>query len=154
MQVAIVANFIYAGPVDTGKSLIKPFLDLNPVNLNISTVPWKDIPTSALYGATSQGCSASQIDYVPYSLNLYQIDVDNMSKLVNFMNTSMSADPSVQTAVIALAQYSSVGLQSHEDDSSAFPFRDAVIFAYVDSPITKLITELLTQKTAKLTALV
>lgn len=124
-----MGNFIYAGSPEVGKELIQPFLALEPFNVNVSLIAWKDIPSSALYGATAQGCSASGIEYVPYSLNLYQIDVDNMISFVNFMNASMATEPEIQTAVVALAQYSSYGFHQHADSSSAFPHRGAVIFA-------------------------
>ncbi|TVY87011.1 FAD-linked oxidoreductase, partial [Lachnellula willkommii] len=127
-SMSIVGNFIYAGPRTALTSLIQPFLDLQPTLLNITTVPWKDVASSALYGATNQGCAGSGVEYVPYSVNLYQIDVPSMIAVVNFMNATMAATPDVQTALVALAQYAPSGFQLHADATSAFPYRDAVIF--------------------------
>ena len=70
----IVGNFIYAGPREALTKLIQPFLDLKPAAVNISSVPWKDVASSALYGATNQGCAGSGVEYVPYAVNLYQIE--------------------------------------------------------------------------------
>ncbi|TVY40550.1 FAD-linked oxidoreductase [Lachnellula occidentalis] len=131
-EMAIVGNFIYAGPLENLTALIQPFLDLQPAALNISSVPWKDVASSALYGATNQGCAGTGVEYVPYAVNLYQIDVPSMVAVVNFMNKTMAATPDVQTAVVALAQYAPSGFQLHADASSAFPYRDAVIFAQID----------------------
>ncbi|PQE24169.1 6-hydroxy-D-nicotine oxidase protein [Rutstroemia sp. NJR-2017a BVV2] len=131
-EVVIVVNLIYAGSEAAGKAFLTPFLHLQPSNVNITTIPWKDVPSSSLYGATVQGCSVSGVQYVPYSVNLYQIDVGNMIKVVNFMNASMAASPELQTAVVALAQYAPGGFQAKKSDSSAFPYRDVVIFAQID----------------------
>lgn len=61
----ITANFIYAGPQAKGIAFIQPFLDLQPLNLSISTVAWSDIPAVASYGAIEAiGCDPG-INYVP-----------------------------------------------------------------------------------------
>ncbi|KJZ75227.1 hypothetical protein HIM_05421 [Hirsutella minnesotensis 3608] len=124
----IIANFIYAGPVAAGAKLIKPFLDMRPLNLSIAEIDWKDIPRKAIYGNTLAGCRPG-ISYVPYAVNLYKIDVPNLISVVNYMHDAMRADPAVQTAIIAWAQYAPYGFRRHTDASSAFPHRDALVFA-------------------------
>lgn len=108
---------------------MRPFLDLQPSNLNVSAITWHDIPSSFLYGASVRGCSVTGIQYIPYSVNLYQIHIDNLINIVNFMNSSMALAPELQTATVALDMYAPGGFQHKTYDSSAFPYRDVVIFA-------------------------
>ncbi|RYP89867.1 hypothetical protein DL770_004019 [Monosporascus sp. CRB-9-2] len=126
--IIITANFIYAGSQDAGVELIQPFLDLQPLYLNISTVMWKDIPAVAHNGAIlTVGCKPG-IYYIPYGLNLYQIDVQNIISVVNYMDNAMTTDPTLRGASVVWQQYASYGFNLQAQDSSAFPHRDTVAF--------------------------
>ncbi|KAK8091032.1 hypothetical protein PG994_000537 [Apiospora phragmitis] len=130
--IMIAANFIYAGPQSEGKALIQPFLDLEPQGVNISTVDWKDIPSVANGGAiTNYGCIPG-VYYIPYSLNLYQVDVPNLVGVVNYMSEAIGADAVLQGTSIVWQQYAPHGFQLQADDSSAFPYRDAKAFVQID----------------------
>ncbi|KAF7923675.1 hypothetical protein BELL_0531g00010 [Botrytis elliptica] len=127
--IVILVNLLYAGPQEELDPIMQPFLDLQPSNLNISSIAWHDIPYSFPYGARVQGCSVTGIEYVPDSVNLYQIDIDNVINAVNLINTSMTLAPELQTVTIALDMYAQGGFQRNTYTSSAFPYRDIVIFA-------------------------
>lgn len=124
----IIANFIYAGPQTVGVELIQPFLDLQPVNVNISTIPWANIPSQSFYGGIAEGGCSPGAYYVPYALNVYQIDVSNLVQVFNYMNETMAADETLQGVAIAWQQYSQYGYQLQPDSSSAWPYRDVVAF--------------------------
>ncbi|KAK7957011.1 FAD-binding domain-containing protein [Apiospora aurea] len=132
--IMIAANFIYAGPQSEGEALMKPFLDLKPQNVNISTVAWKHIPLVANGGAIANyGCNPG-VYYIPYSLNLYRVDVLNLVDVVNYMSQAIGADSALQGTSIVWQQYAQHGFQLRPDDSSAFPYRDAKAFV---NPFTK-----------------
>lgn len=125
----IAVNFIYAGPQEQGTSLIQPFLDLQPLNLSISTVAWEDIPTVAGYGAILKIGCAPGVYYVPNSVNLFQVDVPNLVRVVDYMNIKMAASNILATgASIVWQQYAPHGFHLQKQDSSAFPHRDTVAF--------------------------
>lgn len=127
--VLITANFIYAGSQEAGTTLIQPFLDMNPQNLNISSVPWKDIPAAADYGAIAQyGCTPG-IYYAPNAINLYQVDVDNLVTVTNYLNSTLASNPNLANGFrLVWQQFSPHGFQLQALDSSAFPYRDAIAF--------------------------
>ncbi|KAK8079487.1 FAD-dependent oxidase [Apiospora hydei] len=134
--IMIAANFIYAGPRTKGKALIKPFLDLKPQNVNISTVAWKEIPLVANGGAIANfGCNPG-VYYIPYSLNLYRVDVPNLVDVVNYMSQAIGADPVLQGTSIVWQEYAQYGFQLRADDSSAFSYRDVKAFVQIDSLAT------------------
>ncbi len=125
---SIVGNFIYAGPQDAGVALIQSFLDLSPLHLEISTVAWADIPSVAFYGGIAKGGCTPGVYYVPYSLNLYQIHVANLIRVVDYMNSTMAMNATLRGTSIAWAQYALHGFQLQRDGSSAFPYRDVAAF--------------------------
>ncbi|KAH8672906.1 hypothetical protein BGZ60DRAFT_373699 [Tricladium varicosporioides] len=128
----IIANFIYAGPQATGLRLIQSFLDLQPANLDISTVAWVDIPSKAFYGGIASGGCSPGAYYVPYTLNVYQVDVPNLVSVFNHLNSTLGANATLQGASIAWVQYSQYGFQLQNDNSSAWPYRDVVAFVQID----------------------
>jgi hypothetical protein len=108
--------------------LIQPLLDLNPQNLNISYLPWKDIPDAADYGQPGANCGLTNLTSIPYSANLNKVDVEGLIAITNFMNNSLATTPALQTTFAAFLQYGNVGFHLHTEDSSAFPFRDTILY--------------------------
>jgi hypothetical protein len=130
-DLVLIANFIYAGPEEKGRKLIKPFLDLRPMDLHISMVPWRELQEVAVYGLPFAGCRRGSF-YVPQSLNLYKVDVKNLISVANYMKAEMDTKPELQSVFIAWAQYSPKGFAKFQSESSAFPHRDVVAFVQVD----------------------
>lgn len=127
--IIIAANFIYAGPQEQGTALIQPFLDLQPLNLNISTVAWKDIPAVASYGAILEVGCIPGVYYVPNTVNLFQIDVENLVRVIDYMNATMAASNTLSSGgSVVWQQYAPYGFHLQEQSSSAFPHRDTVAF--------------------------
>ena len=124
----MLVNIIYAGPLEKGKQLIQPFLDLKPVVQNITEIPSKDIETSARFGTDALACRKGILDDV-YSLNLYTIDVSTLTNVFNQLATTYVQQPDLQEALLAIVMYSQVGPESIPDDSSAYPYRN--VTAYV-----------------------
>ncbi len=126
--IIMTANFIFAGTESDGMALIQPFLDLEPLAINISTVAWKDIPAVANYSAIVDiGCTPG-IYYIPYALNVFQVDVQNLISVVNFMDDAMKKDPIYRGVSIVWQQYAPYGFHLQPQDSSAYPHRDTVAF--------------------------
>lgn len=104
-------------------------LDLNPQNLNISYLPWKDVPDAADYGEPGKNCRLINQSSIPYEVNLYQIDVGALISAMNFVNDSIPTTPALQNSLIAFTQYAPYGFQLYADNSSAFPYRDVIFYA-------------------------
>jgi len=121
-------NAIYAGPVQDGTKSIEPFLNLHPLNLNISYLPWKDVSDAALYGGIAANCKVNPY-YVPYAANLYQINVDNLIQVANLMNDTVPQHPALQGTLITFTQYSAHGFEQYGANHSAFAHRRQTTFA-------------------------
>ncbi|KAL9623488.1 MAG: hypothetical protein Q9160_002168 [Pyrenula sp. 1 TL-2023] len=129
--VLITAGLIYAGPLAQGRQVIQPFLDLRPTILNISTVPYKDISRSTIFGSIVKGCMPGN-NFIPYAVNLYQIDVDDLKGVVDYMQASIAAEPQLERAFLEIYQYAPYGFQLYGDADSAFSGRDVVMFASIN----------------------
>jgi hypothetical protein len=127
----ILANFIYAGPQTTDIALIQPFLDLEPQVVSISTVPWDNIPVVAFFGIIrTTGCTPG-VNLVTYTLYLYQVDVQDLISVIDYLNTTIATNKPIQSASIVWIQDSTHGFQLQTYHSSVFPYRDVVAFVYV-----------------------
>lgn len=124
----IVVNVIYTGPLSTGRTLIQPLLDLNPLNPNISYIPWSEVTNVATYGGPASNCGKSTT-VIPHAVNLYQIDVQALSKAVDYVNDTVPRVPALQSFVIAFTQYAQEGFRAGNRTESAFPCRDVVMYA-------------------------
>lgn len=123
----IIIGFVYAGPEPESTALLKPFLDLQPLNLQILDAAWDDVTNVIVYGATRAGCQKG-MQFVPYSVNLYKVDVPNLIDIVGYMEATMATEPDLRSAIVTWAQYAPYGFRQHADASSAFPHRDATAF--------------------------
>lgn len=127
--IIIAANFIYAGPQEQGTALIQPFLDLQPLNLNISTVAWNEIPAVASYGAILEVGCIPGVYYVPNTVSLFQVDVQNLVRVIDYMNSTMAASATLANGgSVVWQQYAPYGFHLQGQDSSAFPHRDTLAF--------------------------
>ncbi|MCJ1397126.1 hypothetical protein MMC11_000318 [Xylographa trunciseda] len=127
----IIVNALYVGPLDAGKALIKPFLDLQPMNLNISTLSYAEISDNAIYGLVARGCIRG-VNYTSFGINLYDVDVATLVEVVNYMNTSMSANPVLGISEFTSAQFAPYGFELYADDTSAYPYRNTVVYSRID----------------------
>ncbi|KAF2792080.1 FAD-binding domain-containing protein [Melanomma pulvis-pyrius CBS 109.77] len=130
-QFIIVTNIIYTGPLTTGHSIIQPLLNLQPLNTNISYIPWSEAPFAATYGGPANNCGKPTI-MVPHAVNLYQVDTKALCDAVDYLNQTVPKDPALQSFVFAFTQYSQAGFKATEKKKSAFPWRDVVMYAQMD----------------------
>ncbi|KAF2008706.1 FAD-binding domain-containing protein [Aaosphaeria arxii CBS 175.79] len=138
-DIAIIVNAIYAGPLEDGKALLEPLLKLEPTNVAISYIPWKDAPDTAVYGITKMTC-ASSYTYVPHAINLYDINVEALSELTKHVYNVTSTTPAVQGTLFTFTQYASQGFRANSDANmtakgrvgSSFPYREPTVFVQID----------------------
>ncbi|KAI1867719.1 uncharacterized protein JN550_006860 [Neoarthrinium moseri] len=129
---SFVGSFIYFGPETQALEVIRPFLDLNPLYLEvINDASYSNFSSVALYGDVADIGPKKSIDFAPYTLNLYKVDVKNLVSSLNHMNATLTANPNLRPATLSWAQYSPEGYLKFPLESSAFAYRDVVVwFSY------------------------
>lgn len=124
----MTANVVYLGPLADGKAIIQPLMDLNPQRNNISYVPWYEVAATANFGQVAASCDAPRRETVPYSLNLYDMDVDALVAEVANFNQTVASTPALQGTLLVFSQYAQYGFQQHPASSSSYPWRDVAVF--------------------------
>ncbi len=123
-----VGSFIYFGPQDEALKVAKPFLDLNPLYVEVHQSTYAEFSSVALYQDVADIGSRKAIDFAPFTLNLYKVDVKNMINVINHMNTSLTQNADLQGATLSWAQYATDGFLRYPVQSSAFPYRDVIVY--------------------------
>ena len=124
-QTYLFANFIYAGPLSEGLSLIQPILALKPFQQNITMIPWSLIETTSKFGTDAAACIKGNYHSV-WGLNLYQIDVPTLSSAVEYMDAMFKANKGFRESFLAIDMYATRVTQSVPDEETAYPYRSAV----------------------------
>ncbi|KAM7212104.1 6-hydroxy-D-nicotine oxidase [Rhypophila decipiens] len=131
--IVIIMGFVYAGPEAASTAVLKPFMDLNPLNLQILPTAWEDINRVLVYGAAFQtGCKRNNL-LIPYSVNLYKVDVPKLISIINYMSDAATENPALAGVIITWAQYSTYGFSKSSDLASAFPYRDPTAFVQINA---------------------
>lgn len=125
---SLVGSFIFFGPEAQAVEAAKPFLDLNPLNVEVKTSTYDEFSHVALYGEVADIGPKKSINFAPLTINLYQVDVANMIKVINFMNQTLTENADLKAATLSWAQYPLDGFLQYPLESSAFPYRDVVVY--------------------------
>ncbi|KAK4180906.1 6-hydroxy-D-nicotine oxidase [Triangularia setosa] len=128
----VIIGFVYAGSEEASTRLLRPFFDLEPINPQVLDVPTDEVPRVIVYGATLSGCNKNT-QFVPYTANLYKVDVPNLIKVVAFMKAEVTANPELGHVIVTWTQYASVGFRKFADGSAAWPYRDPTVFLQINS---------------------
>ena len=105
--------------------LIQPIIDIGPFDQNITMIPWKDIETQSKFGIDKYACIKGNYHSV-WGLNLYQIDVPTLIDAVDYMAGVYAKYPGFREAFLAIDMYATRVTQSVPDDTTAYPYRNAV----------------------------
>ena len=130
LKTYLLGNFIYAGPLPEGLDLIRPYLDLGPINQNISVIPWSDLETSVRFGTDAESCVKGRL-YSLWSLNLLSLDVPTLVNVTNLLDSTFRGTPKLQFSIFAMLKFAKQVTQSVPDDATAYPNRNATYYAQV-----------------------
>ncbi|KAL2130835.1 hypothetical protein VTI74DRAFT_5878 [Chaetomium olivicolor] len=125
-----VGGFVYFGPRDKSLNAVKPFLDLNPLYVEVEDSNYAEFSSVALYGDVANTGTQNAINLAPYTLNLYK--VKNMVAVINHMNTTLTQNVDLRGATLTWAQYSTDGSLRYPVESSAYPYRNVVVYFSID----------------------
>lgn len=125
---SIVGSFIYAGPREQALKVVKPLLDLKPLDVQVKDATYHTVSDVALYGEVAGIGILKNLEFAPYMLNLYKVDVANLINVFTWMDKALKDRPELQPATLSWAQYSDYGYNLLPDFVSAFPYRDIVTY--------------------------
>lgn len=126
-QTFFALNAIWAGPLEEGKKLIKPFLDIPTLLQNITEIPWSHIEAESRFGVDSYGCIKNRSHSV-YGANLYSLHVPTLIDVTNYLDQTYKQYSPLQFSIFAMVQYGTEAMTSVAESTAAYAFRDVVAY--------------------------
>ena len=116
---------MYIGPKEEGLKVLAPVLALNPSASNIQTVPWNQLVTIAAGGADALICPKNE-SHNTYWTTLRNLSGSTFQESFDKLNTFYKTYPSGRATTINLETFPNQATLAVPDDSSAYPWRDAL----------------------------
>ncbi|KAK7532590.1 FAD-dependent oxidase [Phyllosticta citricarpa] len=119
----IIANFVYIGPEDDGRKVIKPFLNLSPMVQEISTVPWNQLLSKAAFGATALECIKGN-QHSMFGVNVRNISASTYIDVFEKMTDFWTRENAAQGSSFSIEFFSNAAMVAVPQDATAYPWRD------------------------------
>ncbi|KAI9725824.1 MAG: hypothetical protein M1828_002453 [Chrysothrix sp. TS-e1954] len=129
----LIVNGQFAGGIRKAREVLQPLLDLQPFNLNITSLPWKDASGAAVYGLIAEGCVPK--GETDFAVNLQHINVSSLIEVTNFMNESQSRSALLQSSLLSISQIGSHGFRLRPQSSAVFPHRETIAYLQVQGTV-------------------
>ncbi|KAI5918786.1 hypothetical protein F4810DRAFT_690548 [Camillea tinctor] len=130
----ILANWVYYGPEDEGRQAMAPIFALNPPIVGVSVVPWNQLLNVAGFGVDL--CEKNAIRNI-HSANIKSFSASTYIEIFDKMATFYAAYPDAAMSIIQMETFPNQAAVAIPDDSTAYPWRDAlgnmiIIFRWTD----------------------
>ncbi|KAG0646385.1 FAD-linked oxidoreductase [Hyphodiscus hymeniophilus] len=126
----ILMNAIYAGPQAEAEKILAPFINNNPIQSNISMIPYTSVNSAPLFGkGDSPICQGTGADNLPlnnYALGLKQIDSDTFTNWFADVADFYHANPGLQTISLTIQRLATQAVLAVPDISTAYGHREII----------------------------
>jgi hypothetical protein len=121
-------NAVYAGPQSEAEKILAPFINNNPIRSNISTVPYANVNSAALFGQGDpplcQGTGADNLPLNNYALGLKQINSDTFTTWFSTVAAFYQANPALQRVSLTLQRLATQAVLAVPDNDTAYGHRE------------------------------
>lgn len=116
---------MYFGPLDDGIPLLEPLLTLHPTMHNVTMVPYRDLFSSAFFGATppSTPCPRDSLRNV-YGLGVKTYDVPTLQSFFDRLTDLYETYPDVRGSMFFIEAFPMQAARAVPDEETAYPHRD------------------------------
>lgn len=121
----MAVNAIFYGTEAQAKPHLDPFLAIQPILSNVSSVPWNKQLDAAFFGATNGACVRRNRVNI-YSLALKQTDVATWTAHFDALAEFYLQYPEYQGRFLA-ERYPTQAVLAVPEDGTAYPYRQAKI---------------------------
>ena len=121
----IIGNWVYIGPREEGLRVMAPVLALNPPIANIQVVPWNKLIATAAGGADTAICQKN-LSRNTYWANLRNLSAPTFQATFDRVDEFFKKYPEASGTSVNLETFSNQAMAAVPDDSSAYPWRDAL----------------------------
>ena len=119
----IILNAVYPGPMDKFKTLIKPFLELQPAVQVIHTLPWNKLITQAGFGLDAPVCTKG-VPHSGFAAGVKNLSVPTFKTAFAAYADMYQKYPETQGSVLEIEFFPNQAVVAVPNDATAYPWRD------------------------------
>ncbi|PVH94492.1 FAD-binding domain-containing protein [Periconia macrospinosa] len=148
---AILLSVVYVGPLETGKTYLKPLLEsITPTLQNVTSIPWDQVSSQSFFASASSSC-VKGINRNVYGAGVRNFDVPTFDNFFAKIGDFYQRYPGAAGTVFFIERFATQGVQAVPDDATAYPHRDInthLLFTYayedrsLESQVTKFAEDL------------
>ncbi|RFU27488.1 hypothetical protein B7463_g8856, partial [Scytalidium lignicola] len=152
----IILNAAYAGPEEEGLAILKPFIDLQYLERNLTQLTWDVLDSSAGFGLDAEFCITGGLHSL-WAVGVAQIHVPTHIAFFNSIISFLDQYPDARTTSYEIEFFATQAVQAVPDDATAYPYRDIaahvmITYGYANDNLTDTVNALADKWTAAFTA--
>lgn len=115
-------------------NIFAPFISLQPIQQNITQIPWYDLYDNISAGDSKMICEGGTNTSI-WAANLYSIDIPTFLQTFQDLAKFYSAYPDSRTSIWDIEKFANPITLSIPDDETAYPHRNTTIYTFLDLQI-------------------
>lgn len=119
------------GPEEEGREVLASVYALNASTISTTMVPWNEILASQGFGLINEAlCQKNKtVDY--YGVTFRNVSASSYQSVFQELSALFSAIPDTRGTTIQIETFSNIAQAAVPEDSTAYPWRDALGHVYV-----------------------
>ncbi|KAG4025711.1 hypothetical protein MFRU_052g00300 [Monilinia fructicola] len=130
----IVVTVEWIGSMQEALNIFAPFISLQPIQQNITQIPWYDLYDNISAGDSKMICEGGTNTSI-WAANLYSIDIPTFLQTFQDLAKFYSAYPDSRTSIWDIEKFANPITLSIPDDETAYPHRNTTIYTFLDLQI-------------------
>ncbi|KAH8704869.1 hypothetical protein BGW36DRAFT_402566 [Talaromyces proteolyticus] len=125
-ETVITANAVYAGPESEGLAAVQFLVDQNPIQKNLTMVPWNQLLTASAFGATGPPLCIKGDRRAQWGVGVERLDVETYSQVAEKFVEMITKYPASKGSVVDMQLLPTQAVVAQPDDSTAYPWRNLI----------------------------
>ncbi|QSZ37802.1 hypothetical protein DSL72_008902 [Monilinia vaccinii-corymbosi] len=130
----ILVTVEWIGPMQEALIKLAPFLSLQPIQQNITQIPWFELYDHPSAGDSNAICEAGTNTSI-WAANLYTIDIPTFLQTFQNLANFYSEFPDSRSSIWDIEKFANSITLSTPDDETAYPHRNTTIYTLLDLQI-------------------
>ncbi|ESZ91465.1 hypothetical protein SBOR_8150 [Sclerotinia borealis F-4128] len=128
LNILLTAEWI--GPMQEALEALAPFLSLDPIQQNITQIPWTRLYDEFSFGGGKIVCERGA-NNSNWSVNLYSVDIPAFIRTFQKLADFYADFPESRTTFWAIEKFANPVTLSIPDNETAYPYRNTTMYTFV-----------------------
>lgn len=127
----MLGDWVYMGPEEEGREVLAAVYALNASTISTTMVPWNEILASQGFGLINEAlCQKNKtVDY--YGVTFRNVSAATYQTVFEELSGLFNDIPDTRGTTIQIETFSNIAQAAVPEDSTAYPWRDALGHVYV-----------------------